>query len=201
MENTNHTKFTRIVLLGLAFILLSASIIGYVVSRHIQTNQIAANTLQPSPVPTIAPTLIPYPTNGSFVLREQSGHTTVPLGGLVTFDVIATSGTDTVAGYDAILSYDETAFSLQSVQNKLDTFRIFTYDRTTHLVISATKNLQVSTPIRFDNTPILSITLSAKKKGMYVFSLKPVANESSKLVDETVQVTYPQSQDFRLEIN
>ncbi|MFH0773817.1 MAG: hypothetical protein V1922_05920 [bacterium] len=201
MEHTPHTTYTRIMLLILALVLLSASITGYFVSQRMQSSPKGTDAIQITTAPKIVPTLIPYPTKGSFVLKEQSMLQSVKLGMPVVIDLIATSSTDTVAGYDAILSYDESAFERQSVQNKVDSFRIFTYDRTTHLSISATKNLQVSEQIRFSSTPILTFTFLAKKKGTYIFSLKPVGNESSKLVNESAQVTYPESNDFRLEIN
>lgn len=199
MDSTSHTKYTRIMLLILAGVLLLASVVGFFVSQKLQSNQNSGST-ETLVVPTAVPTLIPYPTQGSFVLREQKGQQSVQLGQSFIIDVYATSSKDTVAGYDAILSYDKTVFERQSVQNKVDSFRIFTFDRSNHLSISATKNLQVIEPIRFTNTPLLSFTFVAKKKGTYTFSLKPVGNESSKLVNESAQVTYPESKDFRLEI-
>lgn len=200
MENTTHTTNTRIMLLILALLLLIASIIGYSVSQGIRSNQNGEGT-RTKVVPTVIPTLIPYPVNGSFILKERTGLTTAKLGAPFTIDLIATSNTDSVAGYDVILSYDKTAFQRQSIENRGDMFRIFTYERGDHVSISATKNLQVTELVLFENTPILSFTFTAQKKGTYLFSLKPVANESSKLVNESAQVTYPDTSDFRLEIN
>lgn len=189
-------------LLILALVLLFASIIGYSVSQKIQSNQGGTDMTRVSALsPTVAPTLIPYPIKGSFVLKEHTGAKSVKLGVPFTIDLIATSSKDTVAGYDAILSYNKTVFERQSVQNKEDSFRIFVYDRDTHVSISATKNLQVSEPIRFADTSLFSCTFVAKEKGTFIFSLKPVGNESSKLVNESAQVSYPETQDFRLEIN
>jgi hypothetical protein len=188
-------------LLILAGVLLLASIIGYMASQQLRTSQKGEDSARISVAPSPVPTLIPYPVKGLFLLKEKTGSSRVTLGGQFTIDLVATSSTDTVAGYDAILSYDKTAFDRQSVQNTSNSFRIFTYERGDHLSISATKNLQVTEPIRFANSPILSFTFTAKKKGTYVFSLKPVGNESSKLVNESAQVTYPEVTDFRLEIN
>lgn len=189
-------------LLVLAIVLLLASIIGYIVSQRIQPAQSGTDTTRGvTPTLTPVPTLIPYPMKGSFALREQSGVLSVKEGIPFTLDLVATSSKNTVAGYDAILSYDKGAFERQSIQSKMDTFRIFSYDRGTHLSITGTKNLQVNEPVRFANTVILSFTFLPKKKGTYVFSLKSVGNESSKLVDETAQVAYPETADFRLEIN
>lgn len=201
MENNTppHTIYTRTMLLILAVILLLASIVGYVVSGNLKSNQ-NSGTTEVHIVPTVAPTLIPYPTQGSFVLSTRNGGGSAQLGQPIIIDITATSSKDTVAGFDAILSYDKTVFERQSVQNRVDSFRIFTYDRSNHLSISATKNLSITEPIRFADTPLLSFTFIAKKKGTYTFSLKPVGNESSKLVNESAQVTYPVSKDFRLEI-
>ena len=201
MENTTpHTPYTRTMLLILAFVLLVASIVGYFMSRQMQPNQNSAKT-QTEISPSVAPTLIPYPVKGLFVLKEQSGLKSAKVGDSIVIDLIATSSTDTVAGYDAILSYDENVFERQSIQNKLDTFRIFTYNRGSHVSISGTKNLQTTEPIRFKDTVVLSFTFKAKQKGAYTFSLSAVGNESSKLVNESAQVTYPEIKDFRLEIN
>lgn len=200
-NNTNHTSYTRAMLLILALVLLIASIVGYSMSSRIQSNQNSAETRNVVK-PSIVPTLIPYPVKGLFALKAQSsGLVNAKIGDSFVIDLIATSGTDTVAGYDAILSYDKTAFERQSVQNKLDTFRIFTYERGVHVSISGTKNLQVTEPVRFKDTLLLSFTFRAKQKGSYIFSLKAVANESSKLVNESAQVSYPETKDFRLEIN
>ena len=200
MEKTEHTKYTRLMLLILAVILLVASIVGYVVSQRMNVNQKGESTTQITIAPTVVPTLIPYPVKGSFILKEQMGKT-ITLGNPFIIDVFATSSKDTVAGYDVVLSYDTSALENQSVQNRVNAFRIFTYKRTNHLSISATKNLTVTEPIRFTETPLLSFTFVAKKKGTYVFSLKPVGNESSKLVNEAATVTYPETNDIRLEIN
>lgn len=208
MERIIHTKYTRLMLLILAVVLLFASIAGYLVSVRIQSNSQAGSTTSPipnlqSPISSLSlpsPTLIPYPTKGSFVLTEQSGLTSVQSGTPFTLNLIATSANNTVAGYDVILSYDTTSLKRQSIQNKASDFRIFTYDRGSHLSLSATKNLEVTTPIQFTNTPILSLTFVGKQKGTYVFSLKPVGSESSKLVNESAQVTYPAVSDFRIEI-
>lgn len=187
-------------LLVLAVILLIASVTGYIVSQKMNANQKGETQTQNQVTPTLAPTLIPYPVQGSFTLKEKMGQTT-QVGTPFSIDLIATSSKDTVAGYDVVLSYDTGSLDNQLVQNNVDSFRIFTYKRTNHLSISATKNLSVTEAVRFSQTPLLSFVFIAKKKGTYVFSLKPVGNESSKLVNEAAAVTYPDTKDIRIEIN
>lgn len=187
----------------LAIVLLCASIIGYFVSRNISSNggAITTNSIPtPTDLPSPSPTLIPYPVKGTLLLKAEGGQV-AKVGTPFTLNVFATSSKDTVAGYDVVLSYDTEAIENQSVQNKADAFRIFTYKRSKHISVSATKNLSVAEQVRFSDTPILSLTFIAKKKGSYTFSFKPVGNESSKFVNEVAAVTYPETSDIRLEIN
>lgn len=196
MEQSNHSK---LMLAILAFVLLGASIAGYVVLQKVQTKSPIGEATQLTVSPTVAPTLIPYPTKGSFFFKVRGTDTLQP-GKVFVLDIYATSSKDTVAGYDVVLAYDMQAFERQSIQTVMQAFRIFTYNRGNHVSISATKNMQVSEPVRFNETPILSFTFLPKQKGTFTFSLKPQGNESSKLVNESAEVTYPEVSDIRLEI-
>ena len=196
MEQTNHSK---LMLAILAFVLLGASITGYVVLQKVQTKNPSGEATQLIVSPTAAPTLIPYPTKGSFYFKVR-GTEALQSGKAFVIDIYATSSKDTVAGYDVVLAYDMQAFERQSIQTVMQAFRIFTYNRGNHVSISATKNMQVSEPVRFNETPILSFTFLPKQKGTFTFSLKPQGNESSKLVNESAEVTYPEVSDIRLEI-
>jgi len=200
MENTDHTKYIRLIAALLAGILLISSIVGYIISQKMNKGGAVADKQTPTPiVPLPTPTMIPYPTKGSLVLVGKTGAT-AQVGMPFTLNVIATSSKDTVAGYDVILSYDKVNLERQLVQSIAPAFRIFTYERGDHLSISATKNLSVTDLIQFSQTPILSFIFTAKKKGTYTFSLKPVGNESSKFVNEAAAVTYPETKDISIEI-
>lgn len=196
MEQSNHSK---LMLAVLALILLGASIAGYVVLQKVQTKSPIGESTQLMVSPTVAPTLIPYPIKGSFFFKVR-GTDALQAGKAFVLDIYATSSKDTVAGYDVVLTYDMQAFERQSIQTVMQAFRIFTYNRGNHVSISATKNMQVSEPVRFNETPILSFTFLPKQKGTFTFSLKPQGNESSKLVNESAEVTYPEVSDIRLEI-
>ncbi|MFZ2206630.1 MAG: hypothetical protein WAV29_04140 [Microgenomates group bacterium] len=198
MEQTHHS---RLMLAVLAVVLLGASIVGYFVSQNVRQKNPSGEMTQITIVPTVMPTLIPYPTNGQFTFKVREGQGALKQGVPFVLDLYATSGKDTVAGYDVVLSYDTQVFERQSVQNTAESFRIFNYNRGNHVSISASKNIQVSDAIKFSNTPILSFTFLPKAKGTFVFTLKPQGNESSKLVNESAEVTYPETKDISLEIN
>jgi hypothetical protein len=202
MENTTpeHTKFTRIMLLILAVVLLGASIGGYVISQKIGTNKNGlSTTYNPQPTTSLpTPTLIPYPVNGSITLRHTVGELRV--GDPVTLDIIATSGDNDVAGYDIVLTYDTAHFKQENITSSSQDFEVFTFKRSHYTSISATKKLTAKSTTQFANSTIISATFIPRTKGIYVFSLKPVGNESSKFVSETAAVTYPETQDISLEI-
>jgi len=198
MEQTQHS---RLMLVGLAIVLLVASIVGYFVFQNIKPKNPSGEMTQVAISPTAAPTLIPYPTNGQFTFKLKDGQGGLKQGTPFVLDLFATSGKDTVAGYDVVLSYDTQTFDRQSVQNMASSFRIFTYNRRNHVSISASKNIQVTDPVTFMETPILSFTFLPKAKGTFVFSLKPQGNESSKLVNDSAEVAYPETKDISLEIN
>lgn len=200
MEPTEtHTPHTKLMLFILAIILLAASVAGYFMSQNMQNKKTAAGFAKTDTSPTVTPTLISYPKNGTFTLKPSV--TSLKVGDTFSVDLIATSGEKPVAGYDVVLTYDKTALDRQSVQNFADTFRIYTYDRTTDRTsISATKNIQVTESITFSNTPLLRFTFVATKSGSYTVSLKPVGAESSKMVDDEANVTYPEISDISLEI-
>jgi len=198
MEQSQHS---RLMLVGLALVVLFASVVGYFVFQNIKPKNPSGETTRVVISPTAAPTLIPYPTNGQFTFKLKDGQGTLKQGAPFVLDLFATSGKDTVAGYDVVLSYDTQMFDRQSVQNMANSFRIFTYNRGNHVSISASKNIQVTDPVKFMETPILSFTFLPKAKGTFVFSLKPQGNESSKLVNESAEVAYPETKDISLEIN
>lgn len=200
MEPTDtHTPHTKFMLFVLAIVLFGASVTGYIISQNMQNKKTASGFTRQNMSPTITPTLIPYPKNGVFTLKPSAQSMRV--GETFSIDLIATSGKMPVAGYDVVLTYDKSAFNRQSVQNLEEAFRIYTYDRTADRTsISATKNIQVTAPITFADSPLLRFTFVAKKAGNFTVSLKPVGAESSKMVDDEANVTYPDLSDISLEI-
>jgi hypothetical protein len=197
MEQTQHS---RPMLALLAVVLLVASIIGFFVSQNINKRPSTAEMTQVKMSPTLAPTLIPYETKGGFSFKLRDPQASLKSGTPFIVDLYVTSSKDTVAGYDVVFTYDMKAFERQSIQNSLQSFRIFTFNRGNHVSISATKNIEVVEPIQFNNISILSFTFLPKQAGSFIFSLKPQGNESSKLVNESAVVTYPETTDLRLEI-
>jgi len=186
-------------LLGIALFLLAASVAGYLALRTIPNQFFPDNAVHTKLPASPTPTRIPYPQNGEFTLESDSlqGRVNTP----VTLRLVATSGTEEVGGYDVVMSFDKTAFDTQSIQNLVDVFQIFPYNKLPdHLSVSATKDVQVTGKVHFSHTPILQFTFIPKRAGMYVFSLKARGAESCQMVNESTQVTYPATSDIRLEI-
>lgn len=195
-----HTKYTNIMLISLAVLLLGGSIAGYMVINSKKGTGFENVTTQHKQEPTAIPTRLPHPINGIMELREEKKAAAVPVGKPFVIQLVATSGNSKIAGYDVVMTYDKTALDRQAIQNGDATFRIFTFDRENRISISATKQLQSTEITQFEETPILFFTFFPKKKGKFTFSLKPFGQESSKFVDDMAQATYPRYKDLVLEI-
>jgi len=195
-----HTKYTKMMLLILAVILLGGSIVGYTVINAKRGSETGNNATKQIIEPTVVPTRLPHPINGAMELRTEKNATTFSLNKPFVIQLIATSGKSKIAGYDVVMAYDKIAFDRQAIQNGDATFHMFTFDRSDRVSISATKQLGSTQITEFEETPILSFTFLPKKKGKFVFSLKPLGQESSKYVDEAAQATYPNYKDLVLEI-
>lgn len=90
----------------------------------------------------------------------------------VTLTLIADSNNYTVSGYDALVTYDTTAFDFVKGTSKIKDFSAYTFKRTGHVTVTAVKALQSNTPTTFVNVPVIELTFQPKKAGSFVFSVK-----------------------------
>lgn len=195
-----HTRYTKVMLIVIAILLLGGSIVGFGVMNAKRSAELGSNTTKQEVSPTAIPTRFPHPINGIMELRLEKGLDNPLQGKPFRVELVATSGKSKIAGYDVVMTYDKTVFERQLVENKDTSFRIYPFDREDRLSISATKQLESRSITEFEETPILSFTFVARKKGKFTFSLRPLGQESSKFVDETAQATYPNYKDLVLEI-
>lgn len=194
-----QTQYTKVMLLILIFLLLGGSIVGYSAINAKRSSESENNGTKQVAGPTVIPTRLPHPIHGMMQLRlENAAAPSVDKPFVVT--LVATSGANKIAGFDVVMTYDKIAFDRKAVQSNDASFTLFTFDTNNRVSVSAAKQLQASEVTEFANTPILSFTFVPKKKGRFVFSLKPVGQESSKFVDDAAQATYPDYKDLVLEI-
>ncbi len=110
----------------------------------------------------------------------------------VTLTLIADSNKYTVSGYDALVTYDTTAFDFVKGTSKIKDFSAYTFKRTGHVTVTAVKALQSNTPIEFVNVPVIELTFQPKKAGSYVFSVKKsIGVENTAIVTTTSKKMSP----------
>jgi len=196
-DNDMHMK--RIVLLGIAFVLLIAISIVVIFSNNSKKDQIqkAKPTLDGM---IVTPTLIPHPVLGSMTMSTEIKESRLSIKKPVSLIVAAVSEGKNIVGYDTIISYDKEAFSYTGAQSLLSDFTVYPYERPTHVAISAIKSLQSNTVTSWDNTPVLRVTFQPKKTGTYTFYLSPKGPEASKMMDDKAQATYPETSKLVLDI-
>jgi len=155
-----------------------------------------------SPVlfPSITPTLIPYPTLGSMRLSTKDNEKRYKKNTQFTLILSARSQGKSIVGYDGVIGYEKQGFEFIKATSMLPEFKIYPFNRPTHLSVSGVKSLQNNSTTTWDDTVLIEVEFQAKQPGTYVFTLTPQGKETSKLVDDKAQVTYPTTGKLQLEI-
>lgn len=129
---------------------------------------------------------------GVFSLNSQS--TTVSVGTPIVFTVTADSNKRGVVGFDAVVEYDTSAFSLASVSSSLQGFTAVGSTRKKYLEVTSAKDPQTLVTPVLSNTEVLKITLNPLKQGSYAVKLlDKVDSSTTKFVDSETEVFRPQT--------
>lgn len=149
-------------------------------------------------VPT--PTLIPYPSGGSYSLKTSDGQLRYPVNSTIKVILTANSQGKFIVGYDAVLRYSRSGFAYMKTTSLLTDYQIFAKDNHGSIGVSGVKALTSSTSGVMENVPLLEFEFTAAQKGSYSFVLRQKGSEANKLVDDKAQTTYPQTSKLQLEI-
>ena len=151
------------------------------------------------------PTSIPTPTSmttnqGSLSLKLANG-TTVTKNSEMQIDLIADSKESNISGYDLALSYDPLAFDFVKVTSNLADFKVYTYKKNNYLSLLGTKSLSSQASSVFTQTKIISLFFKPVKSGSYVFSLKPLVEESkTDLVTDKTEILNPVLNELKIDV-
>jgi hypothetical protein len=154
--------------------------------------------VRPARMTVTIPSVTPRPVLGSMTV--SSSVTRYSKDSPVTIKIQASSEGRQIVGYDAVVTYDKSAFDFVKALSLMDDFRIYSYNRPTHVSLSAIKSLQNKRVDVWNNQTLAELTFQPKKTGAYTFSLAPVGKESSKLIDENAQAIYPKVAQLQLEV-
>lgn len=114
------------------------------------------------------------------------------VGAPLTFTVTADSNKRRVVGFDAVVEYDASVFTLGRVTSSLKGFTTSSSTRNKYLEVTSSKDPQtVVTPV-LQNTEVFTFTLTPRKAGSFRVDLVDKADASStKYVDSDTQVYMP----------
>lgn len=155
-----------------------------------------SSRVQSTPIPT----LIPHPTLGSMTISAVGGVIRFPNNKELSVLISSSSEGKNIVAYDAILSFDKSAFTYVKTASQMSDFNVFSYERPTYLSMSAIKSLQNNKSTPWNKQPLVEVVFKPKKTGTYIFMLSPMGKETSKLVDDKANVVYPKTDKLELEI-
>lgn len=148
----------------------------------------------PSVTPTRRDEVVEAPVQENVMegVFSLSADKVATIGAPMTFVVKADSNNRRVVGFDAVVEYDTTAFTLGSVRSSLEGFTTTSSTRKKYLEVTSSKDLQtVVTPVLQD-TEVLTFTLTPRKAGSYTIVLvDQVDGSSTKYVDSDTQTYSP----------
>ena len=160
------------------------------------TNSTDSSTVRETAIPTVKP------TKGTLSLIPKSGLAKYSLTQNVVLNLVADSSNEDISGYDALIGYDNTAFDFVSATSVIPDFKIFTFPKENYISVTATKNLQSSSPSIFTNTILIEITLKPKKVGNFTVSInEEQGRETTKFVNIGTSLVYPKLNNVSVEIN
>ncbi len=162
-------------------------------------SDLASNTLKQENLvmPTVAP------TQGSLTLT--SDLTGYSLSDNIVLNLKGQSAGKNVVGYDVVLYYDPLAVDFVEVRSSLPDFKIYSYNRSDYLLLTAVKGLESTTPTVLGSAdssqPMATIVFKPKKSGKSNFSLRQsTGKDITDLVTDQTEVLNPSLQDLTVEV-
>lgn len=145
------------------------------------------------PIPTVDPSS-PY-------LTFAAAETGAPANQEMKVVIKANSQGADVNGYDLLIPYDKNMFEIKDAVSKQEAFQIYQFDRGDYYSITGIKLLNVTDATPFADSDIIELTIVPKQKGpLYIEVVAEKGKETSKFVDNEVQIIKPQFQPIKLEI-
>lgn len=138
--------------------------------------------------------VIPTPivlTEGSFSLQTVAKEQTVG-NKAIELELMADSNQKSIVGYDIVMTYQKGAVEILSVDSLLADFEIFPLEKSDQFIITGVKKLESRTPVIFNNTAILKLTVIPKKAGDVTLQvIDKIGLEKSQMIDEQTNILMP----------
>lgn len=140
---------------------------------------------------------------GSMTLSLKNNDSNqVQLGQTFSLSVAASSENSSVVGFDVLLSYDQSSFTLGNATTPLQSFQLFSTKNSDHESFTAALS-PTGKAVDLQETEILTVPFTAKQKGKYTFTILPKSgNEKTKLVEaETTKLFAPTVAPLQITVN
>lgn len=192
----NHPAIKRIhwYLFGMVIILV---LIALLIISNLKSQPAPNETQTPVKTPTAV-----APLKGTMTLMTKDELRRYKVGSPINLVVIGDSEGEDIVGFDVILNYDKTAFTLGSISTPLTQFQTFKNEKET-LVVTAIQSPNVENREILSKSTILNITFIPKEVGNYTFTIVPRAgNETTKFVNsqKNPKPIYPKTSELKIEI-
>lgn len=158
--------------------------------------EVTGETLEEAPILQTEP-------KGTFTLSVKNNQTAQVIAGQTFYLAVnASSEGSDIVGFDALLEYDQDAFTMGQATTPLQAFQVYTTDNVDYQSLTAVLSTN-GTAIPFENTEILTIPFTAKEKGKYTFSILPnVGTEITKMAEsETTALFAPEVTSVQVTVN
>jgi len=194
--SNNPNKILLPAVVAGAVILLMLSIAFFVKKQKLPVSQNL-----PTPAQKIQPTIKP---KEGMIFVKISKDEKIPANVNKPYKLIISStglGYD-VVGYDVILNFDPGQLEITRATSLLPEFTLFKVTDANNLVLTGAKKPSAKTKTLWNETDIISLTVSPKKSGTITFSiLEKKDKETTKYVDDASAIHYPQVNSINIQVD
>lgn len=172
-----------IILASIVFLYILAAVVG----------NIERKSTEYAAVPTA--TSIPFPTEigsyGTFSLRTSLGTTTFSQNHPVQIYVTGDSGSQSVIGYDIVMTYnqiatEESKIDFVTAKSLIPDFQVYTTRKDNKIFLTGVKNLDSKTKTVLKDAKVIVLTFLPKSEGRIQFSMlnDPKTKSVSRLMSD-----------------
>jgi hypothetical protein len=142
------------------------------------------------------------PKKGAVNLAYKNGQSRFSINENVSLIVTVSSNGKNVSGFDWLIRYDSSAFSLEQVIPLNKGFNLFSFKEKNMIIINGSKKVGSEMETVLSNTVVAELVFKPLSKGQYNFSLlEEAGKERTQLVDSNTRILFPKLNSLTIEVN
>lgn len=160
-----------------------------------QSNSTKVSVSTPTPI-------VVHKKKGGLSLNVSGGSIKKTVGSDFTVDVVLDSPQAQITSFDMIFKFDKNKLEMINSQTTLAGFSLVSIEDTEGIVITAFKSPSSTVLHNLDQVSLLNLGFRAKEKGKTIMAVvKEKDKRTTKFVDGTSRVFYPEVDNIEIEIN